>query len=788
MKRFFFTFVVVLLLTSPSLLPAQSYDSSDEQESESTGGQYPAEVQGADTNEIGADRDQLGKFQKLDSPGYSRDLKIASQTQNETRPKYYVLDGYVDIAYQGMRLQADHAEYDATTKDLVATGNVVLDQQDQHLTGNKLELNLDTKKGNMYDARGFIPPQIFFWGTRLEKLGEEEYKLYDGIFTECSQIVPHWKLNSTTARMTINEYIHFKNFLIKAKSLPLFYSPYMMWPIRRDRATGFLFPSFGPNDTKGFYVGGSFFWAMGDSMDTTYWVDHYQERGWGGGAEYRYAESKESLGSIKAYAANDNILGRQWTIDGAVKQELPADFRLSAIVDYFSSFEYVRDFAKTLQGALRQTKTAQGFLTRNWSYYSLNFLGNWSEREGNQTGASSSFYHVPEVEFQSRNQQLGGTPFFWTLLSSFDELGRANTFANNTSKSFFYQRYDALPAISFPITYLSWLTFTPTFGERITYYSSSQNKVEGIVDDPLTRTYHQFALDFRGPNFGKIFDTPGRGYAKKWKHAIEPQVIFEYLQDITERPNIIQIDEVDSVLGERQITYSLTNLLYAKRPVKEEEEYEPDEYQYYNPKPLEEAPESAWELISWRVSQSYRFDSDSFNKIQGQEGVQRISPITSVLRVNPTVHYNISFATEYDLHFTQLTRIQLAATLRDTDRWYSNLSYVYSNPTPFSAQPGVTRIRTVAGNSIQTNAGVGLWKKRVVLSGTAGIDITQKDLLSSSLGFVYNDDCFSVGVEWRHFSEVFRINGKENQITFSISLPNIGNLVSFQSGAPPRRF
>lgn len=788
MKRFFFTFVLAFLLIPSSLLLAQSYDSSDQPDSESTGGQYPAEVQGPDTNDISADRSQFGKFQKLDSPGYSRDLKIASQTQNETRPKYYVLDGYVDIVYQGMRLQADHAEYDMNTKDLVATGNVVLDQTDQHLTGTKLELNLETKKGNMYNARGFVPPQIFFWGTRLEKLGDEEYKLYNGVFTECSQIVPHWKLNSTTARMTIDEYIHFKNFLVKAKSLPLFYSPYMMWPIKRDRATGFLFPGFGPNSTKGFYVGGSFFWAMGDSMDTTYWLDHYQLRGWGGGAEFRYAESKESLGSMKAYAANDDILGTQWTIDGAVKQELPADFRLSGIVDYFSSFEYVRDYANTLQGALRQTKTAQGFLTRNWSYYSLNFLGNWSERQGNQSNSSSSFYHVPEVEFQSRTQKLGPSPLFWTLLSSFDQLGRGNTFANGTSVDFFYQRYDALPAISYPITYLSWLTFTPTFGERFTYYTKQQNKTDGIVDDSLTRAYHQMSLDFRGPNFGKIFDTPGNGYSQKWKHAIEPQVTFEYTQDIPERLNIIQIDEVDSVFGEKQVTYSLTNLLYAKRPVKEEEDYEPGEYQFYNPKPSEEAPESAWEFISWRLSQSYRFDSDSFKQIQGDEVFQRVSPVSSVLRVNPNQNYNISFVTEYDLHFTQLTRIQLAATLRDKDRWYTNVSYVYSNPTPSSVVIGIPRFRTVAGNSLQTNAGVGLWKNRVVLNGTAGFDITQKKLLSSSLGFVYNDDCFSVGVQWRHFSEVFRINGKENQITFSISLPNIGNLVNFQSGAPPRRF
>lgn len=776
-----FLLLILLLLFSPLQLRAQDDDS----ESEHTGGIYPTESPGDDTNTIDPKRDQYGTTQKLKGPEFSNQLKISSQTQNEIRPHYYLLEGYVDMAYQGVRLQADHAEYDTVTKDLIATGNVVLDQDDQHITGSRLELNLDTKKGVMYNARGFVPPQIFFYGTKLEKLGEDEYKIHDGIFTECSQIVPHWKLNSTTARMTVNEYIHFHNFLLKAKTIPIFYSPYMLWPIKRERATGFLFPSFGPNNRKGFWIGSSFFWAMNRSMDSTYWLDHYQLRGWGGGAEYRYAASEESDGNIKAYMANDRLLGRQWTINGEIEQDLPSHFRLAGVADYFSSFQYVRDFANSLQRALSQTKTAQVYLTRNWSYYSLNFLNNWSEREA-FNGGSSSFYHVPEVEFQMRSLKLGPTPLFASLLTSFDELGRANQFRNDTSTSSFYQRYDVFPSISFPMTYLAWLTFTPTFAQRYTRWTNSIEN-DDIVAQPLTRTYKDLTLELRGPNFGKIFDTPGWGYAQKWKHAIEPNITFHYLEDIPERPRIVSLDDVDFILGEREVTYSLTNLLYAKRPVKEEKDYKSDEYQFYNPKPLEEPPETPWEFISWRVSQSYRLDSDSFNLTE-DPGARRFSPVTSTLRVNPSVDYNIQLTTSYDIKFRQITSIQLGSTLRDRGDWYSNVSYVYSNPTPSVILPGVPRATFRAQNSFQTNAGVGLWKNRLVLQGEAGYNITEKTLLNSSLGVVFNDDCYSIGVQWRHFSDVFRLNGKENQITFSISLPNIGNLVNFQSGAPPRRF
>lgn len=776
------TILLILLIVTHSFIV---FAQTDEPESvETTGGVYPTEAQGDETSTIPPNRSELIKVPKRTRPQFSNELRIAAQKQDEIRPNYYVMEGYVDLIYQGFRMQADRAEYDAKTKDLIATGNVVLDQTNQHLTGDRLELNLETKKGSMHNARGFVPPQIFFWGTRLDKIGEEEYKLYDGVFTECSQIVPHWRLNSSSARMTIDEYIHFKNFTLKAKTIPIFYSPYMMWPIKRDRATGFLFPGFGPNSRKGFWVGGSFFWAMTKSMDSTYWVDHYANRGFGGGVEYRYAASKEEDGNVKMYLTDDSLLGKEWTIHGAVNQKLPLDFTAKGVVDYFSSFAYVRDYSNNLSRALSLTRQFQGFLTRNWSYYSLNFLNNYVERESNND-STSYFSHLPEVEFRSRSQKLGPTPFFGSLLTSYDQLGQGRNFTDGSEIRNTFHRYDIFPSISWPITYLSWLTMTPTYGYRTTHWSKQRDDT-AIIDDPLTRRYSELTLDLRGPNFGRIFDTPGMGYSKKWKHAIEPQVTYRYRQDIANQNNVIGVDsDVDFVEGTRSVTYSITNLLYAKRPVKEEREYDSDEYHYYDPEPLVPPVESAWEFVSWKIAQTYQFESDSFNP--DNPNLRAFSPINSVIRVNPSQHYNVQFSTDYDINFHQLTRLQVGSTLRDVGRWYSNVSYVYSNPTAgFRVRPGQPPPRV--GNSLQTNGGVGIWKNRLALNGEIGYDFTANGLLGGGFGVTWNDDCFSVGVQYRHFNEIFRTDGKENQITFSISLPNIGNLVSFQSGAPAKRF
>lgn len=782
-----FSIIFFHLLFLPSFLAAQASDDSIV----GTSGDYPSGLSEDTGLEIEADREKLGDSQKLPKPDFSQDLRITSQTQNETRPNYFVLDGYVDISYKDFRLQSDHAEYDTVTRDLIATGNVVLDQVAQRIVCKRLELNIETKMGTAYDVFGYVAPQIFFWGTKLEKLGDDEYKLYQGVFTECSQIIPHWSLKTNAANMTINEYIRFNSFLLKAKKIPIFYSPFMMWPIKRDRATGFLFPGFGPNSRKGFYIGDSFFWAMNRSMDSTFTLEHYALRGWGSAAEYRYAESETSEGAFRGYFANDTQFGKQWILSGAVKQDLPFEFRLASILDTFKSFDYIRDSAKNLPKASSQTKTVQAFLTRNWSYYSLNLLGNQSERGGNGSDSdnnTSMYYHIPEVELQSRNQQLFSTPLFWTLLTSFDWLGRGNRADDQTFRNTF-QRFDIFPTISYPVTALSWLTFTPSFGYRLTDWTKKIERVGNrpeVVDENLTRNFAVMTFDVRGPNFGKIFDTPDNGYAKKWKHAIEPQVTFSYIQDNGVQPNIIVVDtDVDRVAGARLVTFSLTNILYAKRPIKPEKEFETDEYQFYNPKSLEPEPETAVEFISWQLAQTYSFNSESFNIIQNPQ-LQRLSDLNSVVRFNPTANYSVQFRTNYNFQETQVTAISLAATLKGSDRWYSTANYTYSNPLPEDLLPGTSRRR--AGNALQFYGGVGLWKNRLAWTGNVGYDFTSQEMLGGGFSVTYNDDCFSVGMQYRYSSPIYSIDGKENSFTFTIALPNIGNFISFGSAGPPRKF
>src|SRR4029453_9255008 len=102
--------------------------------------------------------------------------------------------------------------------------------------------------------------------------------------------------------------------------------------------------------------------------------------------------------------------------------------------------------------------------------------------------------------FQSRSQQLGPSPFYWSLQSSFSSLGRGDKFGNNDLPLNFL-RYDVFPTTSYPINYLSWITFTPTFGYRITHYGKQQTgqtqlDVPIVRNEPVPRNYKDSTMVF----------------------------------------------------------------------------------------------------------------------------------------------------------------------------------------------------------------------------------------------------------------------------------------------------
>ena len=104
------------------------------------------------------------------------DQLIVNATSEEQLDKNNrIANGYVDIRYKGQRLQADKVTYNTETFFFQAEGNVVFQQKDMTIAGDRMEANLQDKTGTFFNAILYTDREFIIIGYRILRLSEDEY-------------------------------------------------------------------------------------------------------------------------------------------------------------------------------------------------------------------------------------------------------------------------------------------------------------------------------------------------------------------------------------------------------------------------------------------------------------------------------------------------------------------------------------------------------------------------------------------------------------------------------------
>ncbi|MCP5102671.1 MAG: LPS-assembly protein LptD, partial [bacterium] len=251
------------------------------------------------------------------------EAKISADDQYMDENKL-IASGNVEIAWEDYRIYADYLEFDQDTKEITAKGRVTMSSGETVISGDKLKFNLKERSGEMYDTYGQLLPSLRYSTDKLTQVDNETLTFDKFNFTSCSQCVPRWIITCSKGKIKKEKYIEMKNVLFKIKKIPLFYIPYLRYPIQKDgRATGFLIPKFGTSNTRGFFFLNSFFWAMSRNLDLTLSFDYYGKAGIGVAEELRYL-TRNMDGSVKFYFfkyKKDNALNTESKSDYLLKME-----------------------------------------------------------------------------------------------------------------------------------------------------------------------------------------------------------------------------------------------------------------------------------------------------------------------------------------------------------------------------------------------------------------------------------------------------------------------------------
>ena len=195
---------------------------------------------------------------------------------------------------------------------MLAEGSVVFDQADiQRITGSRAEWNYRTKTGYFIDSTGYTNQtqdgtRIYFTSDRVEKVSLDTIIATNVTVTACDEDVPKWSFHASKARIKTGDRVRIYAPKLKIKKIPIIFLPYASVSIKhRDRASGFLTPTFGGSGSKGFRLSSAYYLTLGRAADFTFRNDIYTARGIGLGADLRTRANSRSFFNVGFYAVKD---------------------------------------------------------------------------------------------------------------------------------------------------------------------------------------------------------------------------------------------------------------------------------------------------------------------------------------------------------------------------------------------------------------------------------------------------------------------------------------------------
>jgi LPS-assembly protein len=700
-------------------------------------------------------------------------IELEADQQRKVGSMYYA-DGHVVARYDAVTLHADHVAYDAKTRQITLRGHVRFDYHNQSIEGASGSYNLATGRGYFDNVHATIrairpPNPLTFAARRLERVNEQTYIIHNAWLTVCDPRRPNWKFYTGRAVVHINRSVKLYGADFRMFSIPLIYLPYATMPAGKNlRQSGFLIPDIGQSSLKGFVIGDSYYWAPTDWFDMTVGGQYFSRRGWSQSGNLRASPSKNVHFSADYFGVTDRgIPGPNGTTvkQGGYNADQTIDalfgngWRLAASLNELSSMNFRQGFAETYSQAVNPEVRSSAFVSNNFDGYSLDFAAlNYK----NFLSLSPEEYVVsrqaPEARFSSIDRPLfRNLPLYFGFDMFADAAHRSESEYPQSDTGPAVQRTEVAPSVTIPLHWGPWLGVTPTFEVRATRYGAQQTPTGAILNTGLERTTEELTVDIRPPAFAKEWGSR----TSRWKHAIEPEIVYRDVNGVNDFPKFIPFDQDETLTDTNEVEYSITQRLFHRSGPA--------------------GDDSASQLVSWQVAQKYYFDPtfggalvpgqrnmfqaiDSLTPFAFADSARQFSPVISDLRITPGGRWDVQFRQDFDPILGKMTASGTLVKVRPWREMFLTLAHFDINTDPVLQAPS-NQIQALAGYGDLNRQG---WNASFGLSYDAQQHLFQNQIAEIS----YNGSCCGLAFEYRRLA--LGPLRTENQFRIALLIANIG--------------
>ena len=720
---------------------------------------------------------------------------VADELSYDDEAKVYIAEGDVQISKADKKITADHIRFDHENMQVEASGNIVVSSGEDKISADSLNFDLEKEQGQLSNSRLYLKRNNFYiWTSDLKKTGIDSYQAEKASVTTCDGDKPDWKITGRNLNVTIEGYGYAYHAAFWVKNIPVFYSPWVGFPVKTKRQTGLLTPRAGYSNRKGYEYSQPFFWAINKSSDATLYLQAMTERGNKWGAEYRYALTPSSKGTtmfdylddrrIDSATGDDNS-GRDWGYEETEgddilrtnsdrywfrtknNQELPGNFNALLDMDIVSDQDYLTEFKRGYTGFREtrryydnvfgrdlddyndQVRLNRFNINRSWSRFNLNAEARWYDNVVARTQdlPDTTVQRLPFIRFTGSKQAVVKTPFLFDLESAYTHFYReATTTLNSVTQD---HRLDVHPRVYLPMDLGPYLSFEPSLGLRETIWNI-QAYDDTPPDSDEGNFQHREMYDIGADLSSEIYRIFNAGRSRL-KHTMTPRINYSYIpkEDQAAYP---EFDSIDRIEAENKVTYSLTNLFVHRRQDNRNSEQQEGGPAYrYN------------QVARFDIGQSYDInEAREDNPLEWENGQTQepFSPIYARLDITPEEYFKLSATADWSVYDHETVSHNFSAHLSDRRSDSLAFEHQFTRETNPVSQDGV--------NSF---AAAGILKVTRPLSLTARYErdlYTDKDL-ETSFGILYAAQCWSLRLNYvKDVDEIM--------YSFEIELSGLGSI------------
>jgi len=434
---------------------------------------------------------QINKFEIYDNVkklvnADETSLEIRADNQDQTG-NIFTAKGNAEAERANDLLQADTIIYNTETKNVTALDEVKYFNKDITVYSNNADFKNDTNEVNFSKAEYYFANKD--GSGKSEKISiknDGDIILKNGTYTACRLDDPDWQLSSTTTKLfNDSDRGHAYNMLLKYKNVPVFYTPFISFPLSDKRQSGFLIPSFGTSGDSGSTYSVPYYFNLADNYDATLKITSLSERGVLLDNEFRYLGGRSSSLINFSYLENDDKYGEDrysYSFNDSrsvintinTLKSNTSGLSLNSEVSYnrVSDLKYFDDFGNSL------STVSQSSVKRELRLYGerfgkngiLNYELSSLSYQPSQTGVSDQYQTIPSLKLNYASF-VSNNSYQYKLKASIDKFKhKDNSLTEGT-------RYLLYPSMSIPIQKEGW-EITPKIGIRHIDYNLSNNSVD----------------------------------------------------------------------------------------------------------------------------------------------------------------------------------------------------------------------------------------------------------------------------------------------------------------------